>query len=189
MSTCKRSWLLQSYYSSAWPWHVSQPCANTLESYFFMHVPWIHMTTMQGKIHVECRGSHSECVLTLPCMRRRMVRVTLSPPSDWTLVGSILVVLGGVTGVCGPQEGEGCDGATASQSPGETTMDERLGLGPTRLLSPGVSIWIINILAFILHSTWNPVITISLIAWKFPFILWDYSSSFTNLLFNTRVST
>lgn len=30
--------------------------------------------------------------LTLPCMRSRMVRVTFSPPSDWTLLGSILGV-------------------------------------------------------------------------------------------------
>lgn len=29
-------------------------------------------------------------LLTFPCMRRRMVRVTLRPPSDWTLVGSML---------------------------------------------------------------------------------------------------
>ena len=27
---------------------------------------------------------------TFPCISRRMVRVTLSPPSDWTLMGSML---------------------------------------------------------------------------------------------------
>lgn len=37
--------------------------------------------------HVDPHNSLS--LLTFPCMRRRMVRVTLRPPSDWTLVGSM----------------------------------------------------------------------------------------------------
>lgn len=58
--------------------------------------------------------------LTLPCMRSRMVRVTFSPPSDWTLLGSILGVevkqeYGHVTGI--PQEKDENDGSAANQSP------------------------------------------------------------------------
>ena len=51
-----------------------------------------------------------------------MVRVTLSPPSDCTLLGSILGLeekqeYGHVTG--NPQEQEERDGTAANQSPGE----------------------------------------------------------------------
>lgn len=49
-----------------------------------------------------------------------MVRVTFSPPSDWTLLGSILGVevkqeYGHVTGI--PQEKDENDGSAANQSP------------------------------------------------------------------------